>query len=111
MIWAIYCIDVAGSRPLRDEHRLAHRAYLKNYASRIFFSGPLWDDALYDQAGSLFLIELAGRAEAKAFMASEPYNGNGVFESVRIMPMTKGHFNPELSGEKRERPEARSPTP
>ena len=106
MIWAIYCTDVPESRPLRDEHRLAHRAYLKLYAERIFFSGPLWDDACYDQIGSLFLIDLNGRHEAEAFLAEEPYTVNGVFASIRVTPMTKGHFSAGLSGDKRERPAA-----
>lgn len=108
MIWAIYCIDVPNSRPIRDAHRSAHRAYLKGYGDRIFFSGPLWDDEAYDQTGSLFLIDLNGRDEAEQFTANEPYNNNGVFEKILITPMTKGYFNPHLSGEKRERPETRS---
>ncbi len=107
MIWAIYCVDVPASRPLRDEHRLAHRAFLKTYADRIFFSGPLWDDDCYDQTGSLFLIELNGRDEAEAFLAHEPYNRNGVFAATTATPMTKGHFNPLLVPPKRERPDAR----
>lgn len=105
MIWAIYCIDVENSRSLRDAFRLEHRAFLESYVPRIFFSGPLWDDELFDQKGSLFLIDLDSRGEAIKFVTEEPYNKNGVFTEVSMHPMTKGKFNGHLLPKVRERPD------
>lgn len=109
MLWTVYYIDVANSRPIRDAHRIAHRAYLDTYMSRIFFSGPLWDDAAFDQIGSLFILSLDDRDQAQAFVDHEPYFTNGVVAQVMIRPMTKGRFNPHMSGEPRERPELPKP--
>lgn len=105
MIWAIYCVDTPDSRARRDAHRKAHRAYLDTYLSRIFFSGPIWDDEAFDQRGSIFLIDLNNRAEAEEFVANEPYYNNGVFASVMINRMTKGKYNAHLCPESRERPD------
>lgn len=105
MLWAVYCVDVPNSRPIRDEHRVAHRLYLNTYLDRIFFSGPLWDDEAFDQVGTIFLIDLESRAAVEAFLADEPYTQEGVFETVTVARMTKGKFNPELCPSSRERPD------
>jgi uncharacterized protein YciI len=105
MLWAIYCSDVPNSRPIRDEHRQAHRAYLSTYLQRIFFSGPLWDDEAFDQTGTIFLIDLESRAAVEAFLAQEPYTQEGVFATITIKRMTRGKFNPELCPPSRERPD------
>ncbi len=46
--------------------------------------GPLVDDSRSTRIGSVLVLKAASREEAQAIMDAEPYNANGVFESVVI---------------------------
>ncbi|MCB5364286.1 hypothetical protein H0484_11055 [Pusillimonas sp. CC-YST705] len=62
----------------------AHRQYVEQHSDRIFMGGPLLDDSGSRRIGSLLVLKATSRAEAQAFLDAEPYNLNGVFESVVI---------------------------
>ena len=96
MLWAVLCIDRPHSTEARDELRMVHRQYLNAKGQGIFFSGPLLGDDAGEQIGSLFVLNVAARAEAQAFIDAEPFNNAGVFARVEIYRMRKGRFNPDL---------------
>ena len=47
--------------------------------------------------GSLFVVNVNSRAEAKAFSDGDPFTQNGVFSSVTITRMRKGQWNPQAA--------------
>lgn len=97
MFWAIYCIDKPDTKATRDEHLAVHREYLDEHKDKIFFSGPLQTDDASMNHGSLFIVKVPSRADAEAFAAYEPFNKNGVFESVRITRIRQGRYNASLA--------------
>jgi uncharacterized protein YciI len=89
---------------MRCDHRADHRAYLNTQLDRIFFSGPLLADDGIRQLGSLFILNVESRAEAEDFIAHDPYNNAGIFETVSIFRMRKGRYRPENLHEEKEAP-------
>ena len=57
---------------LREKHLVAHRAHLDAWNDRLFFSGPLQNDDASASLGSLFVLNVADRAEAERFIRSHP---------------------------------------
>lgn len=95
MHYAVYCLDRPDSHEARCAFRAKHRAYLDTQLQRIFFSGPLLADDGVRQTGSMFILNVAGRAEAEGFIAHEPYYIAGIFESVTVHRMRMGRFRPD----------------
>jgi uncharacterized protein len=95
MLWAICCIDKPNSKALRAEHQQRHSAYLKERDGVIFFTGPLQSDDGSENIGSLWIIVANSRSEAQAFVDEEAFCRAGVFESVSVKRVRKGHFHPE----------------
>lgn len=99
MLWSVYCVDKPDTEETRNRLRTIHRQYLDKYMPHLFFSGPLLDDTDPEiQLGSLFILDLDSKEAAEAYIANEPFNIEGVFESVTIRRMRAGRFNPHLSG-------------
>lgn len=85
MLFTIYCTDKPASLELRIATRSAHLAYLETYQSRIMHAGPLLD-VDNRPCGSLLIIDVADRAEAEGFAATDPFARAGLFESTVIRP-------------------------
>ena len=83
MLFAIICADKPGSLETRLAVRTAHLSYLERYIDKLVHVGPLLDS---DQrpCGSLFVIDVADRAAAEGFAASDPYAKTDLFESTII---------------------------
>jgi hypothetical protein len=47
--------------------------------------------------GSLFIVNVNSRAEAKKFSDGDAFTQNGVFASITITRMKKGQWNPEAA--------------
>jgi len=47
--------------------------------------------------GSLFVVNVGSRAEAKAFSDGDPFTKNGAFQNIAITRMRKGQWNPEAA--------------
>jgi len=89
MLYAIYCLDKPGSLEVRLGNRPAHVAYLESQGDKLITAGPLMSEDGQTPLGSLLVFEAAGRAEAEAFAAADPYALAGLFESVAIRPWRK----------------------
>jgi hypothetical protein len=92
-LFVIMASDHAGALELRTAHRPAHRAYLAEQAAMIKVAGPLLDET-GAMAGSLFIVEAADIALARAFNAADPFALAGLFEQVVVRPwlLTMGGF-------------------
>jgi hypothetical protein len=84
MLYTIQCTDRPGSAELRQKARPAHIEYVKANLEKLVSAGPILSDDGERMMGSLFIIEVADRAEAEAFSANDPYCRAGLFESAVI---------------------------
>ena len=83
MLFAIICTDKPGRLETRMAVRATHLSYLERYVDKLVHAGPLLDTD-GRSCGSLLLVDVADRAEAEGFAASDPYAGVDLFESTLI---------------------------
>jgi hypothetical protein len=94
VLYAIIARDVPNSPALRPRVRPRHLEYIQPLVDqgRVIFGGPhpaidSPDPGPAGFTGSLIIAEFASLAEAKAFMAKDPYVVEGVFAEVEIKPV------------------------
>jgi uncharacterized protein YciI len=97
MLWAIHCVDNPNTAAIREQHLTAHRDYLKSQKNILVLSGATQTDDGTEATGSMFIIHVNSRAEAQAFSDGDPFTRHGVFSSVNITRMRKGHWFPEVA--------------
>jgi hypothetical protein len=82
MFYAVICTDKPAHLEVRKANRDAHVAYLKS-SGVVVQAGPFLD-AAGEMYGSLVILDVADRAAAEAWAASDPYKHAGLFSDVRI---------------------------
>lgn len=97
MLWAISCVDHPNTAKIRESVLQPHRDYLKSQKRILVLAGATQNDEGTEAIGSLFIVNVGSRAEAKAFSDGDPFTKNGVFKSVNIVRMRKGQWNPEAA--------------
>ena len=97
MLWAISCIDNPNTTAIRDRHLAPHREYLQSQKGILVLAGATQNDDGTEAIGSLFVVNVNSRAEAKAFSDGDPFTRAGVFKSVAITRMRKGQWNPQAA--------------
>jgi uncharacterized protein YciI len=60
-------------------------------------AGATQNDSGTEALGSLFVVNVDSREQAKAFSDGDPFTQNGVFASITITRMRKGQWNPEAA--------------
>ena len=80
-LFMLACFDKPNSLDLRMATREAHLAYVREHIAAVKVAGPMLDEN-EAMAGSLFILDVADLAAAKAFNAADPYQQAGVFERV-----------------------------
>lgn len=83
MAFLIYCVDKPDSLGLRRRTRAAHLEYMIRHKALVRFGGPVVSDA-GEAVGSLIVLDLDERSQVDMFLAAEPYNAAGLFESVLV---------------------------
>lgn len=84
MLFAIHMLDRPGAADLRAAVGDAHREFVGGHLDTMYLGGPLLADDGQTAIGSLIIKDFPDRAAAVAFIADEPYNRAGLFESVTI---------------------------
>lgn len=97
MLWTISCVDKPNTVAIRDKHLEPHRAYLKSQKGILVLAGATQNDDGTEAIGSLFVVNVNSRAEAKKFSDGDPFTQNGVFAGITITRMRKGQWNPEAA--------------
>ena len=97
MLWIISCVDKPNTAAIREQHLQPHRAYLGSQKKILVLAGATQSDDGTSAIGSLFVVNVGSRAEAKSFSDGDPFTQNGVFSSVTITRMRKGQWNPEAA--------------
>ena len=97
MLWTISCIDKPDTAAIREKVLVPHREYLGSQKRILVLAGATQNDDGTAAIGSLFVVNVGSRAEAKAFSDGDPFTQNGVFKSITITRMRKGQWNPEAA--------------
>ena len=83
MLFVIHGLDKPQSR-LREQHIEQHRQYLNDSPVRVISSGPLVSEVSGQMIGSLVIVDCDDRQAVDAFMADEPFNRLGLYQSLHI---------------------------
>jgi hypothetical protein len=94
MLWAISCTDKPNTAAIREKVLQPHRDYLQSQKGILVLAGATQTDDGKEAIGSLFVVNVGSRAEAKAFSDGDPFTKAGVFAAITIMRMRKGQWNP-----------------
>jgi uncharacterized protein YciI len=94
MLWAISCTDKANTAAIREKVLQPHRDYLQSQKGILVLAGATQTDDGKEAIGSLFVVNVGSRAEAKAFSDGDPFTKAGVFAAITITRMRKGQWNP-----------------
>ena len=97
MLWAISCTDKPNTAPIREKVVQPHRDYLQSQKAILVLAGATQNDDGTQAIGSLFVVNVGSRAEAKAFSDGDPFTQTGVFASITITRMRKGQWNPDAA--------------
>lgn len=97
MLWTIFCNDKPNTAAIREEFLKPHREFLQSQKGILVLAGATQSDDGKEAIGSLFVVNVNSREEAKAFSDGDPFTQNGVFSSITITRMRKGQWNPEAA--------------
>ncbi len=76
------CIDGADGKARRKEVAEAHHKFQATVMDRYIARGPMFKDDGLQMTGSFFIVEFPDRAACDEFIAGEPLNYGGAFETV-----------------------------
>lgn len=94
MLWVISCTDNPNTAAIRDSVLQPHRDYLGSQKHILVLAGATQNDEGTEAVGSLFVVNVNSRDEAKRFSDGDPFTQKGVFKSITITRMRKGQWNP-----------------
>lgn len=82
-VFAFHAYDSPDAGGVREQFLDEHLAYVSAHIDRYFVAGPLKNTA-DEMIGSLFLVYGDDEADARAFMAGDPYMREPLFDEVRV---------------------------
>jgi uncharacterized protein YciI len=97
MLWAISRAAKPNSAANREKALQAHRDFLHSQKSIVIISGATLTDDGEEVTGSMLIVNVNSRAEAKALSDGDPFTKAGMFKSVTITRMRKGTWNPQAA--------------
>jgi uncharacterized protein YciI len=97
MLWVIACTDKPNTAAARESVLQPHREYLQSQKGILVLAGATQTDDGAQAIGSLFVVNVGSRAEAKKFSDGDPFTRIGVFATITITRMRKGQWNPEAA--------------
>ena len=97
MLWAISRVAGPDFAAKREKGLQAHLDYLRSQKEILVVSGATLTDDGRDLTGSLLIVNVGSRAEARAFVDGDPFQKAGLFTNVTITRMRKGQWNPQAA--------------
>jgi uncharacterized protein YciI len=97
MLWMITAVNkAAGGAAIKDPLRQAHIAYLESRHDILLFSGPTKSDDGSRSTGVVFILNVASKDEAVAFLEDEPYTRAGLRANITLTRVKQSHWNPQV---------------
>lgn len=97
MLWAITRVAGRDFATKREQGLQAHLDYLRSQKGILVLSGATLIDDGTEVIGSLLIVNVGSRAEARAFVDADPFQKAGMFTKVTIARMRKGQWNPQAA--------------
>ena len=99
MYFVIFASDRPDHEQVRAGERPRHHKYIHDpgLPVRLHVAGPTLDPESGTMNGSLFIVEADDLAAAEAFVADDPYNQAGLFETIVVRPFRWNVGQPEAS--------------
>ena len=97
MLWAISRVAAPNFAANREKGLQPHLDYLQSQKGVLVLSGATVSDDGKEFIGSLLIVNVGSRAEAKAFVDGDPFTKAGMFKSATITRMRKGQWNPQAA--------------
>ena len=97
MLWAISRVAAPNFAAMREKGLPAHMDYLRSQKNILVVSGATVSDDGKAATGSLLIVNVGSRAEARAFVDGDPFTKAGLFTNVTITRMRKGQWNPQAA--------------
>ena len=100
MLFVIHALDRPGGMATRAKFYRAHRIHLdaaEQYHVDVVTAGTLIADDGETPCGSVFVIDAKDRATVDAFVRSDPYHVNAVWERVEVHGYNKKRGTPIVS--------------
>jgi uncharacterized protein YciI len=97
MLWLITRVINPRNTESREPTLPKHREYLHSKKDILLLSGPMQDDGGTESIGSVFIVNVNTRAEAKAFLDGDPFAKTGHYMDEKIIRMRKGSWNPSVA--------------
>jgi len=97
VLWAIRRVAGPGFAEKREQGLQAHLDYLHGQKGILVLSGATLTDDGKEVIGSLLIVNVGSRAEARAFADADPFQKAGMFTNVTITRMRKGQWNPQAA--------------
>ncbi|MEE8443924.1 MAG: YciI family protein [Alphaproteobacteria bacterium] len=82
--WAIYCWDKVDTLEARGTYLQDQRLYVSSFGERVIGYGHLVTDDGLDTLGTTFFMQLDDREATEQFLADEPLNKAGVYETIEV---------------------------
>jgi uncharacterized protein YciI len=100
MLFVVHATDRKGEMPTRAKFYRAHRVHLdkaEDYHVDVVTAGTLLADDGVTPCGSVFVIDAKDRATVDAFVRSDPYQANHVWETVQVHAYNRKRGTPIAS--------------
>jgi uncharacterized protein len=94
MLWIVSCTDKPNTAAIRESVLQPHRDYLQSQKNILVLAGATQNDDGTVAIGSLFVLNVNSRADAKKFSDGDPFTQKGVFAEITITRMRRGQWNP-----------------
>ncbi|WP_428927894.1 YciI family protein [Marinibacterium sp. SX1] len=93
MPWMVETYDKPGCADLRIRLRPAHLDYLEANKHLLLACGAKLDDDGNLASGGLYVLDVATRAEAQAFIEADPFHQGDLFERVFVTRWRKAYLD------------------
>lgn len=93
MPYIIETWDKDDHAAVRQQHRPAHLAFLDENKHLLLACGAKLHDDGRDAGGGLYVVDLATKEEAEAFIAADPFTQAGLFKQVTITRWRKAYVD------------------
>ena len=97
MLWAISRVAGPNFAAMREKGLQPHLDYLHSQKKILVVSGATLTDDGKEVVGSLLILNVGSRTEAKVFADNDPFQKAGMFTNVTITRMRKGQWNPQAA--------------